>query len=187
MRIRAHCVALLVANPELLNTSATTIERKTIVFDFRATSDDMPLPLPMPRTLLQEPGLLAEDLRQIAFREPDNYRHWRITADYMLRHCDSARPIMVLRTHRETYDGKALVFALLVFRPQGWKPMMPSVLFGEISLSPGLYDEFVREIGMYPPPAAGDEGAGPVRADARGGRRRAFGRAAQLRAPGGRR
>ena len=69
----------------------------------------------------------------------------------MLRHCDSEQPIMVSRTHRETHDGQELVFVLLVFRPQGWMPMMPSVLFGEIALSPGLYDELVREIGMYRP------------------------------------
>ena len=112
---------------------------------------DAPLPLPKPRTLLQEPGFLAEDLRQIAFREPDHYKHWCITADYMLRHSDSEQAIMVSRTHRETHDGQELVFALLVFRPKEWLPMMPNVLFGEIALSPGLYDELVREIGMYRP------------------------------------
>jgi hypothetical protein len=115
------------------------------------TDPDSPLPLPKPRTLLREPGFLAEDLRQIAFREPDNYRHWCITADHMLNHCDSDQPIMVSRTHRETHDGQELLFVLLVFRPQTWMPMMPSVLFGEIALSPELYDELVREIGTYRP------------------------------------
>ena len=64
--------------------------------------------------------------------------------------------MMVSRTHREVHDGQELVFALLVFQraevydcAQPW--MLPSVLFGEIACSPGLYDELVREIGVTRP------------------------------------
>jgi hypothetical protein len=69
----------------------------------------------------------------------------------MLQHCDRDEPILVSRTHRETHDGQELVFALLVFRPRHWEPMAPNVLFGEIALSPELYEKLVRDIGVSRP------------------------------------
>ena len=46
---------------------------------------DQPIPLKPPRPLEQVQCFLNEDIRQIAFREPDNYKAWCITAD---RHSD---------------------------------------------------------------------------------------------------
>ncbi len=42
---------------------------------------DQPIPLKPPRPLAQAQCFLKEDIRQIAFREPDNYKAWCITAD----------------------------------------------------------------------------------------------------------
>ena len=70
----------------------------------------------MPRPLCQEPGLLVEDIRQIAHREPEAYRRFGITTDYAVRHADPHEPLIVSRTHTEVHDGEELLFALLVLR-----------------------------------------------------------------------
>jgi len=112
---------------------------------------DAPLPLPVPRKLIQVPGFLEEDLAQVAFREPENFKAWGITAKHAGSKADSEEPILVSRTHREVHDGKELVFALLVFRPKNGVCFVPGVIFGELAMSPELYTELVREIGVRRP------------------------------------
>lgn len=103
----------------------------------------------MPRPLCQEPGLLAEDIETIAHREPEAYRRWCITTHYALNHADPLAPLMVSRTHTEVHDGEELLFALLVLRRR--PDQGTGVQFSEIALSPGLYAELVRDIGVRRP------------------------------------
>ena len=112
---------------------------------------DAPLPLPMPRKLLQVPGFLKEDLEQVAFREPDNFKAWCITAKHASSKADPEEPILVSRTHVETHHGKQLIFALLVFRNESGPCWEHGVFFGELAMSPDLYTELVREIGVRRP------------------------------------
>lgn len=112
------------------------------------TDPDRPLPLQQPRPLCQVPGLLAEDIEQIAHREPENYRRWCITTHYTLARGDSTAPILVSRTHTEHHGGEEILFALLVHRPRDG---MGRVTFSEIALSPPLFAELVREVGVHRP------------------------------------
>ncbi len=61
---------------------------------------DQPIPLKPPRPLEQVQCFLKEDIRQIAFREPDNYKAWCITADHSLMKADDTDAIFISHTHR---------------------------------------------------------------------------------------
>ncbi len=58
---------------------------------------DQPIPLKPPRPLEQVQCFLKEDIRQIAFREPDNYKAWCITADHSLMKADDTDAIFISR------------------------------------------------------------------------------------------
>ncbi len=94
---------------------------------------------------------LKEDIRQIAFREPDNYKAWCITADHSLMKADETDAIFISRTHTETHNDQELIFCLLVFNSGEGVYNQPGVLFGELAMSPKLYEELVREIGRNRP------------------------------------
>ncbi len=94
---------------------------------------------------------LKEDIRQIAFREPDNYKAWCITADHSLMKADDTDAILISRTHTEIHNEQELLFCLLVFNPGDGVYNQPGVLFGELAMSPSLYEELVRDVGVQRP------------------------------------
>ncbi len=112
---------------------------------------DQPIPLKPPRPLEQVQCFLKEDIRQIAFREPDNYKAWCITADHSLMKADDTNAILISRTHTETHNDQDLIFCLLVFHPGDGVYNQPGVLFGELAMSTSLFAELVREIGRNRP------------------------------------
>ncbi len=112
---------------------------------------DQPIPLKPPRPLEQVQCFLKEDIRQIAFREPDNYKAWCITADHSLMKADDTDAILISRTHTEVHGEQELVFCLLVFNPGEGVYNQPGVLFGELAMSPRLFEELVREVGRNRP------------------------------------
>ncbi len=95
--------------------------------------------------------LPQRDIRQIAFREPDNYKAWCITADHSLMKADDTDAILISRTHTEVHDEQELVFCLLVFLPGDGVYNQPGVLFGELAMSPSLFEVLVREVGRNRP------------------------------------
>ncbi len=112
---------------------------------------DQPIPLKPPRPLAQVQCFLKEDIRQIAFREPNNYKAWCITADHSLMKADDTDAILISRTHTEVHGEQELVFCLLVFHPGDGVYNQPGVLFGELAMSPSLFAELVREVGRNRP------------------------------------
>ena len=119
---------------------------------------DEPLPLEPPTLPAQVPGFIADDLRQMAFIEPDNYKTHCVTAEYSLRRCNRNEPILVWRSREEVRDGQEMTFCILAFpppRPPEWVDMpvmvFHCILFGEIGISKALYERLVRQIGVRRP------------------------------------
>ncbi len=101
--------------------------------------------------LVQEPALLAADLEEIQAREPELWHRFSSTGEYATAYADWELPYLVVRTHVEEIDCVPVRFCLLAMRPHPKYECEVPMMFGEIALSPALYDELVKPYGLLGP------------------------------------
>ena len=99
-----------------------------------------------PRLVIEE-CLLAEDIFTIQHREPANWCRYASTAEYAFLRSNPLNPYVVLRTHSEWHNGQELVFCLLAFPPLHNSGTI-GMLFGELAISPSLFDDLIKPFGM---------------------------------------